>query len=73
MTADRLQEIRELIRQESWSLGMLEFKELLAHIDDLRIAIVDLLDHGSCYHSAIELDHNFDGEQWEERVLKLLA
>lgn len=33
----------------------------------------DLLDNGSCYISAIELAHNFDGEKWEARALPLLG
>ncbi len=40
---------------------------------DLEAVLRELLDHGSCYHSAIELDHGFSGERWERKVLDLLG
>lgn len=33
----------------------------------------DLLDNGTCYSSAVELAHNFDGMEWEARALPLLG
>lgn len=33
----------------------------------------ELLARGTAYRSAIELDHDFDGEEWERRVIPVLT
>ena len=40
---------------------------------DMLEALKELLENGACYHSAIELDHGFNGERWETKALAIIA
>lgn len=35
--------------------------------------LIDLLKHGGVYLSAIDLDHGFNGEEWEARAVQALG
>lgn len=46
---------------------------LIAAAPDLLGLLEELLENGTCFYSAIELDHDFDGEAWGERVRAIIA
>lgn len=42
-------------------------------ISQLKAVLNELLDNGTCYRSAIELAHDYNGETWEAKAMKLLG
>jgi len=45
-----------------------EMRNAVSRSKQLAELLNELLEHGQCFLSAVELDHGFDGEEWEKRV-----